>query len=150
MAGDALFFLFLSLDPPPLIFGVIKKEDTMLKLFGVKSNWEFVIWYLVDSCVTENHRDFTRSEILLKNYDEIYQLLKVVGHKKRPQHIEETIQKTLQNMRDKNWIIFLGQGDYKLTDKGYEELLSKKENLAMVKSLTPEQFKIMGKLSEKN
>ena len=103
-----------------------------------------------DSCVTENHRDFTRSEILLKNYDEIYQLLKVVGHKKRPQHIEETIQKTLQNMRDKNWIIFLGQGDYKLTDKGYEELLSKKENLAMVKSLTPEQFKIMGKLSEKN
>lgn len=122
----------------------------MLKLFGVKSNWEFVVWYLVEPCVTENHLDFTRSEILRKNYDDVYQLLKVFGHKKSPQHIEQTIQKTLQNMRDKGWILFLGQGDYKLTDKGYKELLSKKENIVMVKSITPEQFKTMGKLSEKN
>lgn len=64
MAGDALFFLFLSLDPPPLIFGVIKKEDTMLKLFGVKSNWEFVIWYLVDSCaVTPAMTSVTRESL---------------------------------------------------------------------------------------
>lgn len=122
----------------------------MLKLFGVKSNWEFVVWYLVDSCVSDKNRDFTRSEIFRKNYDEIYQLLKIVGHKKHPKHIEETIQKTLQNMRDKNWIVFLGQGYYKLTDEGYKELLSQKENIAIAKSITPEQFKIMGKFSEEN
>lgn len=120
----------------------------MPKLFGVKSNWEFVLWYLIDSCVTDNNRDFTRSEILRENYDDIYQLLKVLGHKKHPQHIEATIQKTLQNMRDKNWILFLGQGDYRLTDEGCNELLSHKENIAIVKSITPEQFRIIGKHSE--
>jgi predicted transcriptional regulator len=120
----------------------------MPKLFGRKSNWEFVVWYLVDPYVTEKHREFTRSEILQENYEEIYQLLKVVGHKKRPEHIEQTIQKTLQNMRDKNWILFFGQGDYKLTDEGYKELLSRKDNIALVKSISSEQFKTLGKLSE--
>ena len=120
----------------------------MFKLFGVKSNWELVIWYLIDPYVTEKHRDFTRSEIIRRNYEDIYQILIFLGHKKRPQHPEKTIQKTLQNMRDKNWISFLGQGDYKLTDKGYKELLAQKKNIDKIRSITPEQYKKMRKWAE--
>lgn len=120
----------------------------MLKMFGVRSNWEFVAWYLIDSCVSEKHRDFTRAQVMRKNYEEIYQILLILGHKKRPQHTEETLQRTLQNMRDKNWIEFMGQGDYKVTESGYQELLSHKQNIDKVRSFTPEQFKAMGKLAE--
>jgi len=63
--------------------------------------------------------------------------------------MEETIQKTLQNMRDKNWITFLGQGDYKITDEGYSELLRNKENLDRVNSLTNEQLKTLSDLARK-
>ncbi len=45
------------------------------------------------------------------------------GHKKMPKHPEETLQRTMQNMRDKNWIKFLGKGEYELTDEGYKLLL---------------------------
>lgn len=114
----------------------------------MKSNWEFVVWNLIDSCVTEKHRDFTRSEITGKDYEDIYSLLTVLGHKKRPRHPEETIQKTLQNMRDKNWIEFLGRGDYKVTDDGYKVLLAQKENIDKIKNFTPEQFKAIRELAK--
>jgi len=120
----------------------------MIKLFGVKSNWEFVVWYLINSCVTEKHRDFTRSEIIRKDYKNIYSLLTVLGHKKRPRHPEETIQKTLQNMRDKSWIEFLGQGDYKVTDDGYKVLLAQKENIDKFKNFTPEELKVIKELEK--
>jgi DNA-binding PadR family transcriptional regulator len=74
--------------------------------------------------------------------------LTVLGHKKRPQHPEKTIQTTLQNMRDKNWITFFGQGDYKITDDGYKELLAQKENIDIARNITPEQLKVMRKLAE--
>jgi DNA-binding PadR family transcriptional regulator len=119
----------------------------MLKLNGVKSNWEFVVWYLIDPQITANIFSFTRSQLMRKNYDEIYDVLTLLGHKKHPQHPEATIQKTLQNMRDKNWIIFLGQGDYKLTNEGYRELLSQKENIDRLKSLGPEDRKTLRKLA---
>jgi len=120
----------------------------MDKLYGVKSNWEFVTWFLIDPCITEKDRSFTRTQILRKNYDEIYNILILSGHKKRPQHPEETIQKTLQNMRDKNWIVFLGQGDYRLTNEGYSELLNQKENINRVRSLSPADHQILRELAK--
>jgi len=119
----------------------------MKKLSGVKSNWEFVVWYLINECTSERDRSFSRSEILKKNYDEVYDILVLLGHKKRPQHMEETIQKTLQNMRDKNWIIFLGQGDYKLTSEGDSELQRQKENIKRISKWSPEERKVLRQLA---
>jgi predicted transcriptional regulator len=115
----------------------------MLKLFGGKSNWEFVVWYLIDSCVTEKHRYFTRSEIIQKDkdYEGIYKILEICGHKKGPQHMEQTIQKTLQNMRDKNWIKSLGRGDYEVTNDGYKELVAQKNNIDIMRNIPKNQLK---------
>ncbi|KAF0154039.1 MAG: hypothetical protein FD159_2703 [Syntrophaceae bacterium] len=120
----------------------------MDKLYGVKSNWEFVIWYLISAIIspTKDHR-FSRQKLLRKNYDDVYDILILQGHKKRPQHTEETIQKTLQNMRDKNWIIFLGSGEYKLTSEGVNEFLKHKENIEKVQSLDPAQRQLLRKLA---
>jgi len=121
----------------------------MSKLFDVRSNWEFVAWFLIDQCITDRDRSFTRAQIMRKNYDDIYDLLILLGHKKHPQHMEETIQKTLQNMRDKNWIIFLGQGDYMLTNEGYSELISQKEKINRIRDLSPEERKSLRELAKR-
>ena len=62
----------------------------------------------------------------MRNVEEIYQILANRGHKIRPKHPEETLQRTLQNMRDKNWIDFVDRGEYELTDEGYKVLLTVK------------------------
>ena len=121
----------------------------MSKLFDVRSNWEFVAWFLIDQCITDRGRSFTRAQIMRKNYGDIYDLLILLGHKKHPQHMEETIQKTLQNMRDKNWIIFLGQGDYMLTNEGYSELISQKEKINRIQDLSPEERKSLRELAKR-
>lgn len=118
-----------------------------MKFPGVKSNWEFVAWFLIRPIISETSRSVSRMQILRRNYEQVYNLLIFLGHKKRPEHVEETIQKTLQNMRDKGWITFLGQGDYKVTDEGYIELLRNKENLDQVNSLTNEQLKALAGLA---
>lgn len=121
----------------------------MEKLYGVKSNWEFVAWYLIESCVTEKNLSFTRTQIMRRNYEEVYDILTLLGHKKHPQHPEATIQKTLQNMRDKNWIIFMGQGAYRLTSDGYNELLTQSENINRMKLLNHEERRILRLLAIK-
>ncbi len=106
----------------------------VLKLAGVKSNWELVVFYLISPFVSETKHRFSRSKILGRNYDEIYIILSFLGHKKKPTSVEQTIQKTLQNMRDKGWIEFLRaySGDYELTSLGYEELKRNKDNLKAI------------------
>lgn len=121
----------------------------MIKFSGVTSNWEFVAWFLIDPCVTEKDRSFTRAQIMRSDYEEIYDLLIMLGHKKCPQHPEETIQKTLQNMRDKGWITFIGQGDYRLTIEGYDQLLNQRENIDKVRGLSPEEHKTLRGLAKK-
>ena len=121
----------------------------MDKLYGIKSNWEFVAWYLIDPCITEKKWNFTRTQIMRSNYEEVYDALIVLGHKTRPQHPEKTIQKTLQNMRDKNWITFLGQGDYKLTVEGYNELVNQRENIAKLNNLTADERALLRKMANK-
>lgn len=121
-----------------------------IKFRNVKSNWEFIVWYLIDQCLRDGKdRRFTRAQIMRKNYKEIYLILIALGHKKRPEHPEETIQKTLQNMRDKNWIRFLGQGDYELTEEGYKELKRNKDNIQIAKSFTPEESNMLVLLMER-
>lgn len=120
-----------------------------MKFPGVKSNWEFVAWYLIHPSISETSRSFSRTQILRRNYEQVYNILIFLGHKKRPEHMEETIQKTLQNMRDKSWITFLGHGDYKITDEGYIELLRNKESLDKITALTSEQLKTLGDLASK-
>jgi DNA-binding PadR family transcriptional regulator len=125
------------------------KGRAMIKFSGVTSNWEFVAWFLIDPCVTEKDRSFTRAQIMRSDYEEIYDLLIILGHKKHPQHPEETIQKTLQNMRDKGWITFIGQGDYRLTTEGYDQLLNQKENIDKMRGLSPEEHKTLRDLAKK-
>lgn len=120
-----------------------------MKFPGVKSNWEFVAWYLIQPNISETSRSFSRTQILRRDYEQVYNILILLGHKKRPEHMEQTIQKTLQNMRDKNWISFLGQGDYKLTDQGYAEMLRNKENLDNIHAFTKEQLKVLRDLAQK-
>lgn len=120
-----------------------------MKFPGVRSNWEFVTWYLINPTISETSRNISRSQILRRNYELVYNILIILGHKKRPEHMEETIQKTLQNMRDKNWITFVGQGEYRITEDGYTELLRNKESIDRVSSLTNEQLKTLGDLARK-
>ena len=126
----------------------IGRKGENMKFPGVKSNWEFVAWYLIQPSISETSRSFSRTQILRRDYEQVYNILVILGHKKRPEHMEETIQKTLQNMRDKNWISFLGQGDYKLTDQGFAELLRNKENLDKIHALTKEELKTLRDLAK--
>jgi Mn-dependent DtxR family transcriptional regulator len=57
----------------------------------------------------------------MENLDKAVNWLQHLNHKKYPQHPEETLQRTIQNLRDKGYIIFHGQGEYELTDSGIEE-----------------------------
>jgi hypothetical protein len=93
------------------------------RLTKLCSNWEFNAFYLIDKCVNENERQFSRIAFM-KNIDEIYGLMIFYGHKEKPKHPEETLQRTLQNMRDKEWVNFYGQGEYELTDEGYKILMA--------------------------
>jgi len=103
----------------------------MLKPYSLRSNWEIVAFYLIEPFIGETKRRFSRQQIMRGLYD-IIQLLNIFGHKKNPSHPEETLQKTLQNMRDKKWLIILGggyTGQYELTEEGYKTLMSVKEAL---------------------
>ena len=105
-----------------------------ITLSSLRSNWEFLSFYLIEPHVAEKHRRFSRPG-LVRRVEEIYPLLALIGHKKRPEHLEETLQRTLQNMRDKGWINFIGyyQGEYELTDEGYKVLLGLKARIQDIK-----------------
>ena len=53
-------------------------------------------------------RRFSRTQLLRGHADKIYSIFALLGHKIDPSKMDQTIQKTLQNMRDKDWILFLG------------------------------------------
>ena len=96
----------------------------MLKLSSLDSNWETIAFYLIEPLIRDKKRRFSRQQIL-KDIDNVTPLLPVIGHKKNPQHTEESFQRALENMRDKKWLNFLGggyTGEYELTDTGYNIL----------------------------
>lgn len=107
----------------------------MLKPFPLRSNWEIVAFYLIEPFVSDTRRRFSRQQ-MLRGLDDIIPLLHLFGHKKSPNHPEETLQKTLQNMRDKKWLKMLGggyTGQYELSDEGYIKLQSVKEALSGIR-----------------
>jgi len=113
----------------------------MLKPFGLRSNWEIVVFYFIEPLVNEHKRRFSRQQII-KNIEDITPLLSLLGHKKHPQKIEETFQGTLNNMcHKKGWIEFIGggyTGEYRLTDEGYQVLLTIKSALARIRNARSE------------
>lgn len=92
------------------------------KIFRGHSNWEIVTFIIIDKLIVGNNRYFSRSEIMTMDNIKLAEILTAaLGHKIKPKHPEETLQRTLQNLRDKGFIDFLGGGEYKLTDKGFEK-----------------------------
>jgi len=103
----------------------------MLKLSSLDSNWETIAFYLIEPLIRDKKRRFSRQQVL-KDFENVIPILPILGHKKNPQHTEETLQRTLENMRDKKWLNFLGggyTGEYELTDTGYKILQHIKKDL---------------------
>ena len=109
----------------------------MLKPFTLRSNWEIVAFYLIRPFVSEKRRQFSRQTIM-RGLGDIIPMLTLFGHKKNPNHPEETLQRTLQNMRDKKWLIMHGGGQYELTEEGYKILHSIEEHLDSIKGASKE------------
>lgn len=92
---------------------------------GRKSNWETVAFTLIRNLIKPNMQNiFNRSQLMTqKNLDLATVLLKILGHKKHPEKPEQTLQKNLQNLRDKGYLEFLGDGRYKFTNEGCQEII---------------------------
>lgn len=142
-----------------------------------KSNWETVAFLLIYDFLTTTGKHFVRPD-LMKNVDKSVDWLQHLNHKKNPEHPEETLQRTIQNLRDKGYIIFHGQGEYELTELGITECYRVADELnvqfmdidniiqtvkeeynvesiekaeALIKKLSPDQIKmILEKLKNKD
>jgi hypothetical protein len=95
---------------------------TTISLKVRNSNWETVAFLLIYDFLRTTGKAFSRSELMrTENMDKAVKWLQHLNHKKYPTHPEETFQRTIQNLRDKGFIIFHGQGEYELTKEGIEE-----------------------------
>jgi hypothetical protein len=104
------------------------------------TNWEVVALCLIKRLIVGNNLNFSRSELMSDNYlDHAIRMLSVFGHKKIQSKPKETLQRIIQNLRDKGYIDFLGQGEYVLTQKGKEALSNLKPEL--VQGFAPIYFK---------
>lgn len=90
-------------------------------LLSGRSNWETILFLIINTMTIQGKvRSFCRTQLLRsKNVDAAIMFSKILGHKARPEHPEETIQGTLQKMRDKGFILFKGNGYYELTPFGF-------------------------------
>ena len=83
--------------------------------FVLNSNWETMAFLVIYSILQGRNKVFDRSQLMSPdNLDAAIQFLKHLGHKEKPDAPEQTLQKTIQNLRDKGFIDFIGQGNYKL------------------------------------
>ena len=85
-----------------------------------RSNWENIAFYFIEKYVTSDSNIVYRQDIFSDSdlYFFSEQFAPLFLHKKKPRHPEETLQRTLQNLRDKGYLDFLGQGEYRLTEEG--------------------------------
>jgi hypothetical protein len=116
---------------------------TPIPISDLRSNWQFVVFYLIEPLVNNKNRTFSSSQVIGKA-EEIHQLLAIRFHKERIENPEGTLHKTLQNMRDKHWINFLdfrGEYEYELTDEGYKILLRIKERIRHIRNNKAELLK---------
>ena len=95
------------------------------KLTG-KSNWENIAFYLIEKYVESESNIVYRQDVFsdadLYFFSE--QFAPLFLYKPKPKHPEETLQRTLQNLRDKGYLDFLRQGEYRLTKEGRSILRS--------------------------
>lgn len=87
-------------------------------------NWENIAFIIIGKLLVGNNPFFSRSE-LMRSDDLTYfvnEFSQIFSHKKKPTHPENTLQRTIQNLRDQGFIEFLGKGEYKLTQKGFDRL----------------------------
>ena len=104
-----------------------------IPLSDLKSNWQFVVFYLIELLVNENNRYFLSSDII-SNIQDIHIVLAIRGHKKKSKNPINSLHRTLQTMRDKHWINFLDyRGEYDLTDEGYKVLLMIKPKIQYIR-----------------
>lgn len=97
---------------------------------GADSNWDlFIFTFLREILAGNPKRVFYRKELMSNKYLlKAEEMSKAQGHKKDAQKIEQTMQKTLQTMRDKvdgSWVEFsVGghRGQYKLTPLGVKTM----------------------------
>jgi len=83
------------------------------------SNWESVAFVIIGEILVAKSSSFSRSEIMkFSTLENARKLLMFFGHKKDPSRLENTLQRTIQNLRNKGFIKFLGHGDYILTEEG--------------------------------
>ncbi|MBI4844159.1 MAG: hypothetical protein HY809_07550 [Nitrospirae bacterium] len=88
-----------------------------------KSNWETIAFLVINDMLGGSNRVFARSQLMsANNLQTAIDWSIALGHKEKPEKPEETLQKTIQNMRDKDYIKFLGRGDYKLTLIGLNKM----------------------------
>jgi len=99
------------------------------KIIPGYSNWEIIVFIIISKLIVGNNFYFMRSEIMTAENIKLAETISAaLGHKIKPQHPEETIQRNLQNMRDKGFIKFLGNGKYKLTNEGFNSMRIIAEN----------------------
>jgi predicted transcriptional regulator len=53
----------------------------------------------------------------------------MLGHKERPEQPAATLDRTIQNLRNKGYIEFIARGEYKLTEKGFNTMNTEHENI---------------------
>lgn len=93
----------------------------MDKIIQGVSTWEIIAFIILDHLATAKNHVVSRSEIMtIQNLTLAEKVTKALGHKSNPKHPDKTLQRTLQNMRDKGYIDFLDWGEYQLTEKGAE------------------------------
>ena len=94
--------------------------------FVRNSNWETIAYLIIYGVTQGENKIFERAQIMSPDtLDLSIKFLKDIGHKENPTSPEQTLQRTLQNLRDKGFIDFLDKrGSYKLTRRGYNEMLS--------------------------
>jgi hypothetical protein len=110
-----------------------------LRLSRDLPNWEVLTLALIRFILTPHgfRKSFQRTELMRqKNLDflEMY-TAELLKHKYNPQAMEQTLQSTLQTMRDKGYVTFLGAESYQLSPKGLQ-LLEKEEIRQVANQLT--------------
>lgn len=102
-----------------------------------RSNWETVAFLLIRKIIISDKSHFSRSQLMTaENLTVAISFLSILGHKERPDHPEETLQRTIQNLRDKGHIIFHGRGEYSLTSQGISRMTEEHEKITRILNAT--------------
>jgi hypothetical protein len=84
------------------------------------SNWKAMVFLLINKLTCKGYvTHFSRTQLLRSsNIQKITNFSILIGHKHNPEHVEETIQRTLQDLRDEGCLEFKGNGEYEITSHG--------------------------------